>query len=113
MGNEFFFHTGDVLQSFRMLPYYQFSTAQRFVQVHALWNSQRFLLTRLPFVRLSGVGESLQVHYLSTPSARNYTELVYGLDKIIRLFRVELVGQFLDNKYQGMGLRVGTTLQIR
>ncbi len=113
MGNEFFFQNGDILTSFRMLPYYQYSTARRFLQGHALWRTQRFMLTRLPFVRLAGLSELLQVHYLSTPTARNYTELVYGVDGIIRLFRVEVVGQFAGGQYQGMGLRVGTTLRLR
>ena len=113
MGNEFFFQNGDILTSFRMLPYYQYSTAHRFLQGHALWNSQRFVLTRLPFVRLAGLSEILQVHYLSTPAVKNYTELVYGVDGIIRLFRVEVVGQFIGNQYQGLGLRVGTTLRLR
>ena len=113
MGNEFFFQNGDILTSFRMLPYYRYSTAQRFLQGHALWNSQRFVLTRLPFVRLAGLSELLQVHYLSTPAANNYTELVYGVDGIIRLFRVEVVGQFMGGQYQSLGLRVGTTLQLR
>ncbi|GHB75627.1 DUF5686 and carboxypeptidase regulatory-like domain-containing protein [Persicitalea jodogahamensis] len=113
MGNEFFFQNGDMLTSFRMLPYYQYSTSNKFFQGHILWDSQRFVLTRLPFVRLAGLSEVLQVHYLSTPAVRNYTELVYGLDGIIRLFRVEVVGQFTGNRYQGLGLRVGTTLRLR
>lgn len=113
MGNEFFFQNGDILTSFRMLPFYQYSTAQRFLQVHALWNSQRFALTRLPFVRLAGLSELLQVHYLNTPAANNYTELVYGVDGIVRLFRVEVVGQFMGGQYQGVGLRLGTTLRLR
>jgi hypothetical protein len=113
MGNEFFFQNGDILTSFRMLPYYEYSTAQRFLQGHAVWSSQRFVLTRLPFVRLAGLSELVQVHYLSTPTAKNYTELVYGLDGIIRLFRVEVVGQFVGNQYRGLGVRVGTTLRLR
>ena len=113
MGNEFFFQNGDILTSFRMLPYYQYSTADRFLQGHILWNSQRFVLTRLPFVRLAGLSEMLQVHYLSTPAVKNYTELAYGVDGIIRLFRVEVVGQFIGNAYQGVGLRIGTTLRLR
>ncbi len=113
MGNEFFFQNSDILTSFRMLPYYQYSTAQRFLQGHALWNSQRFVLTRLPFVRLAGLSELLQVHYLSTPTVSDYTELVYGIDGIIRLFRVEVAGQFMGGQYQGLGLRVGTTLRLR
>lgn len=113
MGNEFFFQNGDMLTSFRMLPYYRYSTANRFLQGHAVWTSQRFVFTRLPFVRLAGLSELVQIHYLSTPAVKNYTELVYGVDGIIRLFRVEVVGQFIGNQYEGLGLRVGTTMRLR
>jgi hypothetical protein len=113
MGNEFFLQTGDALTEFRMLPYYQYSTASRFIQAHTVWSTQRFLITRIPFIRLAGLKETLQVHYLATPSLANYAELVYGIDGIARLFRVELVGQFIGGKYQGPGFRVGTTLRLR
>lgn len=113
MGNEFFLQTGDALTDFRMLPYYQYSTSSRFVQAHTVWSTQRFLLTRIPLLRIAGLKETLQVHYLATPSVSNYTELVYGLDGIARLFRIELVGQFIGGNYQGIGFRVGTTLRLR
>jgi hypothetical protein len=113
MGNEFFFQMGDALTQFRMLPYYEYSTRSRYFQVHTLWATQRFVLTRLPFVRLAGLKETVQVHFLATPAVNSYTELVYGLDGVLRLFRVEVAGQFLGGTYQGLGLRVGTTLRLR
>lgn len=113
MGNEFFFQMGDPLTQFRMLPYYQYSTASRYFQGHVLWSTQRFFLTRLPFVRMEGLKETVQGHYLATPSLSNYTELVYGLDGILRLFRVEVVGRFQNGSYQGLGFRIGTTLRLR
>ncbi len=113
MGNEFFFQMGDALTQYRMLPYYQYSTSARYLQVHTLWATQRFVLTRLPFVRLAGLKETVQLHYLATPAANNYAELVYGLDGVLRLFRVEVAGQFLGGNYQGLGLRIGTTLRLR
>ncbi|HEV7350003.1 DUF5686 and carboxypeptidase regulatory-like domain-containing protein [Telluribacter sp.] len=113
MGNEFFFQTGNQLTNFRMLPYYEYSTREGFLQAHLLWSTQRFLITRLPFLRLAGLKETLQAHYLTTPRAGHYTELVYGVDGLLRLFRVEVVSQFKGNQYQGVGFRVGTTINIR
>ncbi|WP_247234309.1 DUF5686 and carboxypeptidase regulatory-like domain-containing protein [Telluribacter sp. SYSU D00476] len=113
MGNEFFFQTGDQLTHFRMLPYYEYSTRRSFGQAHVLWSTQRFLITRLPFLRLAGLKETVQAHYLTTPGAGHYTELVYGVDGLLRLFRVEVVSQFKGTQYQGVGFRIGTVLNIR
>jgi hypothetical protein len=113
MGNQFFFQAGDQLGQFRMLPYYEYSTQSRYVQVHALWSTRRLLLTQLAVVRMSPLKESLQLHYLTTPAAGQYSELGYGIDGIFRLFRVEVIGQFKDWNYCKTGLRIGTTLIIR
>ena len=113
MGNLFFFQAGDQLSQFRMLPYYDYSTRSRYVQLHALWNTRRFLLSQLQVVRLAGFKESFQLHYLAIPHVEPYGEVGYGVDGIFRLFRLEVIGQFKDWKYAKTGFRIGTTIAIR
>ena len=115
MGNEFFFQTGDVLSTFRALPYYTNSTRERYLEIHALNTTRRFLLTRIPLLRLSGIKENLMLHYLWTPQTPHYAEIGYGLDGLIPgfpFFRVEVLGTFLDFKYQSTVFRVGTTFRF-
>ncbi|PWJ54486.1 carboxypeptidase-like protein [Dyadobacter jejuensis] len=112
MGNEFFLQIGDPVNNFRMLPYYQYSTDSWFVQGHAYWIFQRLLLTRLELVRLTGVKETIQIHALKTPSIGYYTELGYGLDDVLRIGRIEVIGQFHGAKLQAIGLRIGTSIQV-
>jgi hypothetical protein len=112
MGGEFFLLTGSPLSDFRMLPYYLHSTSSWFYQGHAMMSLQRFMITRIPAVRLTGIKETLQVHYLSVPTLKNYTELVYGIDNIVRLVRVEVVGRFHDLDFKGFGFRIGTSFRI-
>lgn len=112
MGNEFFLQWGDPPNQFRMLPYYQYSTAQWFFQAHAVWSLQHFLITRIEALRVTGISETLQVHYLKVPTIQNYSELVYGIDNILRLVRLEVVAQFHDSHFQGMGYRIGTSIRI-
>ncbi|REA55680.1 carboxypeptidase-like regulatory domain-containing protein [Dyadobacter luteus] len=112
MGNEFFFLWGDTPYQFKMLPYYEYSTAEWFVQGHAIWSLQHFLLTRIEPLRVTGLSENLQVHYLKAPTMRNYTELVYGVANIYRVVKVEVVGQFHGAEFQRMGLRIGTILKF-
>ena len=115
-GNEFFFQQGDVVSSFRMLPYYQYSTGRRFAEAHVLAEFRKFLFTQLTLVRLTGLKENLFVHYLYTPTSKNYTEIGYGLDglvpQVLPFFRVEVISQWQDAQYKGLGFRIGTTLKF-
>ena len=115
-GNEFFFQQGDVVSSFRLLPYYQYSTANRFAEAHVLAEFRKLLVTQLTLARLIGLKENLFVHYLYTPASKQYTEVGYGLDGIIPqvlpFFRVEVISQWQDAHYQGLGFRIGTTLKF-
>ncbi|GAB3961926.1 DUF5686 and carboxypeptidase regulatory-like domain-containing protein [Spirosoma harenae] len=115
-GNEFFFQQGDVVSTYRLLPYYQYSTGRRFAEAHVLAEFRKFFVTQLTLVRLLGLKENLFVHYLYTPASKNYTEIGYGLDGLIPqvfpFFRVEVISQWQDAKYQGLGFRIGTTLKF-
>ena len=77
-----------------------------------MFSLQRFIVTRIPALRLTGIKETLQVHYLSVPTLKNYTELVYGIDNIVRLVRIELVSRFHGTEFKGLGFRIGTSFRI-
>lgn len=112
-GNRFFFQLGDPVGTFRMLDYYRLSTDQRFAEVHILSEFRQLVFTQLTWFRKYGIKETLQVHYLATPSSRNYTELGYGFDVGIRFpFRVEVVGSFENMKHRHTTFRIGTTMNL-
>ena len=110
MGNEFFFQYTYPPDQFRMLQYYRYSTTGWFFQTHATWSSQNFALTRIQALRTTGLSETLQLHYLKVPTIRNYTEVVYGIDNIYRVLRLEAVAQFHGSHFKGMGWRFGTSI---
>jgi len=116
MGNEFWFQQGDPVTVFRMLPYYRYSTANRFAEAHVFGEFRKFILTQVTVLRLLDLRENLFVNYLTTPALKNYTEVGYGLNglvpKILPFFRVEVIGQFQDGAYKGLGYRLGTTLNF-
>ncbi len=115
MGNQFFFQTGDNVSTFRLLDYYLYSTKERFFEAHGLLQLRKFVITQIPLLRLAGIKENIFVHYLATPQSKNYTEIGYGIDGLIPsfpFFRVEVISNFLDFKYNSTGFRVGTTLKF-
>ena len=112
LGNQTPFSTTDPVGSFRLLDYYRFSTDDRYFSVNAHYQFRKFIVTTIPVVRLAGIRENVFVNYLATPSSRNYTEVGYTIDGILRFFRLEFAAAFRDGKYDGYGFRVGIATSI-
>lgn len=113
-GNLTPFITTDPVGSFRLMDYYQFSTRDQFFLANVHYHWRKFLVTRIPKVRLMGITENLFVNYLTTPAAGSYTELGYGLEGILRVFRLEAAIGFRDDQIQNFnyGFRIGIATSI-
>ncbi len=107
LGNKTPIITTDPVGSFRLMDYYLYSTRDQYLSVSAHYHFRKFLITRIPFIRLMGVQENFFVNYLNTPSSKNFTELGYGLDGILRIFRLEGAVAFSNGTYQDYGFRIG------
>ncbi|GAB4200034.1 MAG: DUF5686 and carboxypeptidase regulatory-like domain-containing protein [Thermoflexibacter sp.] len=107
-GNQIFVQFADPVSSFRLLDYYRFSTADKYLEGHAYIQFRKFLLTQFIYLRSFGWKENLFVNHLFTPK-NNYTEVGYALDGILRLFRVEAIANFENGVYKNWGVRVGIT----
>ncbi len=114
-GNLTPFMTTDPAGSFRLLDYYKYSTRDKYLSANVHYNFRKFLFTRIPKVRMLGLSENFFVNYLATPSSGNYTELGYGLNGILRLFRLEFATSFQNGNYVNNGFRIGisTNLSVR
>jgi len=114
-GNMTPFMTTDPVGSFRILDYYKFSTRDKYISVNIHYHFRKFLISRIPKARLFGLTENFFINYLATPSSNNYTELGYGLNGILRLFRLEFASSFQNGNYVANGFRIGisTSLSVR
>jgi uncharacterized protein DUF5686 len=106
-GNRTYLTTSDPVGSFRLLDYYQNSTSDQYFSTNMHYHFRKFLVTRFPKVRMFGMSENVFVNYLATPYSQNYTEVGYGLEGILRVFRLEFAAAFRDGKYLENGFRVG------
>jgi hypothetical protein len=109
LGNQTPFVTSDPVGSFRLLDYYRFSTADKYFSGNVHYQFRKFLVTNIPLVRLAGIRENIFVNYLATPTAKNYTEVGYTIDGILRIFRLEGAVAFQDGRYLDYGFRIGIT----
>jgi hypothetical protein len=112
LGNRTPFVTTDPVGSFRLLDYYQYSTRDQYFTANVHYHFRKFLVTRFPIVRLTGITENVFVNYLATPTSKNYTELGYGIDGILRILRLEFAAAFQDGKYLNNGFRIGVATSI-
>jgi hypothetical protein len=108
MGNRTIIQLGDRLTSFRMLPYYYYSTGRNYFEGHISLNSPKLVLTQIQFLRMIGLKEYIQGHLLRTPSTGFYSEQVFGVDGILKVLRTELISHFDQDRFLGLGFRVGT-----
>jgi len=92
--------------SFRLLPFYEYSTRQSFLEGHAGWESRRLILKQLPIIKNSSISENVFINFLSTPEIKNYTEVGYGLKHIFFFLNVDVVAGFENGKYRSSGFRV-------
>jgi len=102
--------------SFRLLDYYRYSTNNEYFTANAHYHFRKFLVTQIAKVRLIGVTENIFVNYLATPTSGNYTEIGYGLDGILRLFRLEGAVSFrngdISNFNYGFRIGISTSLTV-
>ncbi|HTH54562.1 MAG TPA: DUF5686 and carboxypeptidase regulatory-like domain-containing protein [Cyclobacteriaceae bacterium] len=115
MGNQTPLMTTDPAGSFRLLDYYAYSTRDQYFSANVHYHFRKFLVSRIPKARLLGVTENFFVNYLATPYSNNYTELGYGINGLLRLFRLEFATSFQNGQYVGNGFRLGisTNLSVR
>ena len=111
-GNKTPFITNDPVGSFRLLEYYQFSTADKYFAGNVHYQFRKFLITNIPLVRMAGVRENVFVNYLASPTSKNYTEVGYSIDGILRFLRLEAAASFRDGKYLDYGFRIGIASYI-
>jgi hypothetical protein len=112
IGNQTPVITEDLVRSFRMLDYYYYSTNKFHVESHLIYQFRKLLVTQVLLTRMAGIREDLMIHYLYSNSLDHYLEVGYALDNLFRLFRLEIIGQFDNLNYRGVGFRIGFAKNI-
>ncbi len=112
MGNETPMITGDLITTFRMLPYYYYSTNNYFIEAHIYYQFRKLLVTQVTLFRYAGIREDLFLNYLYANSISNYYEIGYALENVFRFLRLEVITQFEGADYSGLAFRIGLSKNI-
>ncbi len=111
-GNRTPFVTSDVVGAYRLLDYYTYSTREEYLMASGHFHFRKLLVSRFPMMRLAGLRENLFVNYLATPTLGNYVEAGYGLDNLLRIFRLEAAFSMIKGDYNSWGIRIGLATSI-
>jgi hypothetical protein len=99
------------LNSFLLLPYYNFSTTERYVEGHYEHHFNGFLTNRIGFMRKLGWTLVASGHYLNNNIVRNYGEVSIGLENIFKVLRVDVAFAFQGTQSNLHGNTIGLRLQ--
>lgn len=102
--------------SFLLLPYYEYSTAEQYVQGHFQHDFNGWILNRIPLIRKLGFTEVFKAAYLHTEEQGSYVELGFGIDRIgigaFRLLRLDFVWSKPEGNDWDFGYVIGLSLPI-
>ncbi|MEH6408266.1 MAG: DUF5686 and carboxypeptidase regulatory-like domain-containing protein [Leeuwenhoekiella sp.] len=97
--------SGDYLNRFKNMPYYQFSTNESYFEAHLEHNFKGFVMGKIPGFRALNFNLVAGANYLSTVDNKPYSELSIGLDNLgfgkFRFLRVDYVRSFYNGNDKG------------
>lgn len=106
-GNQTSFSSTDGNLRFQLLPYYFFSTSDRFLEGHYEHHFNEFIFNKIPLVKRLNLQAVASANYLSTSAIGNYLEFGAGIEHIFKFLRIDYFWAFQDGSNFGRGLRIG------
>ncbi|MFY0652567.1 MAG: carboxypeptidase-like regulatory domain-containing protein [Cyclobacteriaceae bacterium] len=92
---------------FQLMDYYQFSTTNGWFSAQYNHHFNGFLINKFPLLRKTKMQAVGTVNYLYTDTSGNYLEYGFGLEHIVKVFRIDFYMAHLDGKHYGRGIRMG------
>jgi hypothetical protein len=106
-GNQILF-ASEYMNSFQIAPYYANSTIAPIYAVgHIEHHFNGMLTNKIPLFRRLNWNLLVGSNAFYVNQSNNYVEVFGGLENIFKLFRVDLVGSYLNGRTGLLGVRVG------
>ena len=99
-------------ESFRVLPYYKFSTNGNYLEAHYTHNFNRWLFNKLPILKKTKLSEQFSAHLLSNDFKNPYMEISFGAANIFKILSLNYTCGFQNGSspYHGITLSFGIAL---
>jgi hypothetical protein len=90
-GNQTILANRDYLNSFKLLPYYMYSTNKEYIELHAEHHFNGFIFNKIPLLKKTKIQEVVGGHALFNDKLSNYYEVNFGLENIFNVIRFDYV----------------------
>lgn len=88
-GNQTVLANRSTLSSFRLLPYYTYSTKNWYAEGHAEHHFNGFIFNKIPLLKKARIQEVIGAHALLNDKLDQYYELNFGIEKILQVIRID------------------------
>jgi hypothetical protein len=90
-GNQTVLANQNYLGSFKLLPYYKYSTEFWFFEAHAEHHFNGFIFNKIPLLKKARIQEVVGGHVLFNDKMDQYYEINFGIEKILQILRFDYV----------------------
>ncbi len=106
-GNQTVINTKDYLESFRLLPYYEYSTTGAFAEAHAEHHFNGMLTNFIPVLKKLDLQEVAGFHGLILNNNRYFYEVSFGFERIFKILRFDYTLAYSSDKKFRSGFTLG------
>ncbi len=112
LGNQTIFNTGDYLNSYRLLPYYDYSTKQWYAEAHGEHHFNGFIFNSIPILKKLKAQEVVGAHFLFNDALKQYYEINFALENIFGIMRIDYVLAYGLNNRVRSGFTIGINSRL-
>jgi len=98
--------TRQEINNFHTLPYYSFSTRNSYLEIHTQYNFRGFVIGKIPLIRKTKLYEVAGANLLLS-NKQSFYEVYFGLDNIIKAFRVDFASNITNGNFNAFNIRFG------
>ncbi|MBC6425420.1 MAG: carboxypeptidase-like regulatory domain-containing protein [Ekhidna sp.] len=106
-GNQTNFSQVDRPLKFELLPFYEFSTSDSFIEAHYEHHFNEFIFNKIPLIRKLNLQAVGSANYLYTDTLGNYVEAGAGIEHIFKFLRLDYYWAYRNGNFFAKGYRIG------
>lgn len=111
-GNQTLLANNDYMNSYKLLPYYTYSTKNWYAEAHAEHHFNGFIFNKIPLLKKTRIQEVVGGHAMFSDTADQYYEVNFGIERIFQLIRVDYVLGYGPKNNFNQGFVIGLGLDF-
>ena len=106
-GNQINFSQTGRIFKFELLPFYEFSTSNSFIEAHYEHHFNEFIFNKIPLIKKLNLQAVGSANYLYTNTVGDYIEAGVGIEHIFKFLRLDYYWAYRNGDFFARGYRIG------